>query len=130
MAAIGSNTENLALNFMLNAQTATRPVAWGIGLSTGVPTAVAGSEIGTGSGYTRQTAGFGAAAAGTCLNTNAATFGPFSSAMTVQGITVWDTVLQGGSGNLLWFGTLATARTTAIGDSLVIASAALSISLA
>ena len=57
------------------------------------------------------------------------TFGPFSSAFSITGLQVWDTVLSLNSGNMLWYGTLTTARTVAIGDSLVIASGALTISL-
>ena len=128
MANVGSFAENLALNFLLNAQTATRPVQWGIGLGQAAPSSVNGSEIGTASGYARQTSMFGAAAQGTLVNTVPCTYGPFSSVATISGVQVWDTATLG-AGNMLWYGTLATARAIAIGDSLVIASAALTISL-
>jgi hypothetical protein len=90
------------------------------------------SEMTTGLGYTRQTAIFGAAAspAGSASNNAAVTFGPFNTALTISGIQLWDTILSLNSGNPLWYGTLTTARTLASGDSLVIASGALTISLA
>jgi hypothetical protein len=57
------------------------------------------------------------------------TFGPFSGAASITGLQVWDTILTLNSGNMLWYGNLTTARTVGIGDSLVIASGALTISL-
>jgi hypothetical protein len=132
MAAIGAFAEKLALDFLLRGATAGLPAAWGVGLSLGVPTSVSGSEITTGSGYARITASFGAAAspAGSATNATAMTFGPFSSAASITGIQVWDTVLSLNSGNMLWYGTLTTARTVGPGDSLVIAAGALIITLA
>lgn len=130
MANVGSFAENLALNFLLNAQSATRPTVWGIGLSLGVPSSISGSEIGTNSGYTRQTANFGAAGGGSALLTQGMTFGPFSSACTITGITVWDTVTTAANGgDLLWYGTFQTAQTIAVGNYLIINSAGLTISL-
>jgi hypothetical protein len=58
------------------------------------------------------------------------TFGPFSGAASITGIQIWDTVLTLNSGNMLYYGTLTTPRTVGVGDSLVIASAALTVSLA
>jgi hypothetical protein len=42
------------------------------------------------------------------------TFGPFSSAQSISGVIVKDTIATGG--NLLWQGLLATARTVGVGD--------------
>ena len=66
-----------------------------------------------------------ASPAGTVQNTASMSFGPFSTAATISGIQTWDTMLSAGSGNMIEYGTLATARTVGVGDSLVIASAAL-----
>lgn len=130
MANVGSYGELLALNFMLNTQTATRPVQWGIGLAIGAPTSIAGGEIGAASGYTRAAGQFGAAAAGTVINTLGVTYGPFSAAATISGITVWDTAVGTvNAGNLLWYGTFATAQALTAGQSLIINSAGLTISL-
>lgn len=131
MANIGAYLEKALLDWTLNGATPTRPATAAIGLSLGVPSSVSGSEMGTGSGYARQTATFAAAASpgGSATNNNNMTFGPFSSAASITGIQIWDTVLTLNSGNLLFYGTLATARTVGVGDSLVIASGALTCAL-
>jgi hypothetical protein len=131
MANISTFAEKLMLDFVLNTQAATRPVSWGIGVSLGTPTSVSASEIAAGSGFNRLAVGFGAAAspAGSATNSAAVTFGPASAAATIIGVHVWDNS-GATAGNMLWYGTLATARTLASGDSLVIASGALVITLA
>lgn len=131
MANIAAYLEKAMLDWVLLGATPTRPGTVAVGLSLGAPTSISGSEITTGSGYARQTATFAAAASpgGSATNNNAMTFGPFSGAASISGIDLWDTVLTLNSGNLLWYGLLATARTVGIGDSLVIASGALTCAL-
>ena len=58
----------------------------------------------------------------------AATFS-FISAATISGLQVWDTAATT-AGNMLYFGTLATARILNAGDSLVFSVGALVITLA
>lgn len=133
MANISQYASKLMLDFTLNGQTATRPTAWGVGLSQGSPTSISGSEIGVTSNYSRLTAGSFSAAgtptsSGTTMNTANITFGPLSAA-TISGLQIWDTVLSNNSGNMLYMGLLTTARTLISGDSLVIASNALTVSL-
>ena len=130
MANISDYAEKAMLDWVLGGATPTRPAAWGLGVSLGTPNASAMSEIATGSGFNRATVVFGAAAspAGSAINTTAVTFGPASAAATIVGIHVWDTAAAT-AGNPLWYGTLATTRTLASGDSLVIASGALVITL-
>lgn len=132
MANVSAYAEKAMLDWVLGGATPTRPAAWAVGLSLGVPSSVSGSEITTGSGYARATVGFGAAASpgGSATNTVAMTFGPFSGAASITGIQIWDTLLSLNSGNMLWYGTLTTPRTVGVGDSLVIASGALTVSLA
>jgi len=134
MANISAYLSKAALDWFCIGATPTRPATFAVGLSLGSPTSVSGSEITTASGYARQTATMAAAgtptSSGTATNNNAMTFGPFSGAASISGISVWDTVLTLNSGNLLLNGLLATARTVGIGDSLVIASGALTVSLA
>jgi hypothetical protein len=77
---------------------------------------------------------FGAAgtptSSGTVSNASAITFGPFSSAQSISGIVVFDTVTTSvNSGNILWQGLLATARTIGIGDSLVLPTGSLLLTL-
>jgi len=131
MPAVGAYNAAAMLNWSLNAQAVTRPTAWGVGLSLGSPTSASGSEIGTGSGYARQSGSFAAAAspAGSCSNAAAMTFGPFSTGCTISGIQVWDTMLSANSGDLLYFGLLATPRTLGVGDSIVFNAGALTITM-
>ncbi len=102
------------------------------GLAAGTPTSVSGSEIGTLTGYSRITALFSAATSplGTASNTAAMTFGPFSSTGSILGIQLWDGSPAGnGSSDMLWYGTLQTARTIGVGDTLIIAAGALVITM-
>jgi hypothetical protein len=131
VANISAYAAKLMLDFSLNAVAATRPTTWGIGLSLGNPTSISGSEVAAGSGYARATGSFSAAAspAGTTKNAAAATFGPFSSAQSISGILIHDTTAPG-AGNQLWYGLLATARTVAPLDQLVLNIDAMTVSLA
>lgn len=109
----------------------TQPSSRLAALASGVPTSVSASELSPGDGgYTRQTALFTDAAspAGSASNTAAMTFGPFSSSRTVQGLVVFDTTAFT-AGNMLWYGTLLTARTVLPNDTLVVAAGALIVTL-
>jgi hypothetical protein len=133
MANISQTMQKSMLDWALNGASPARPAAPNAGLSLGAPTSVSSSEIGTGSGYARTAMGMGAAGtpagSGTATNTAAVTFGPFSTAQSITGIFLVDNVTTG-SGTMLFFGNLATARTVSAGDSLVVASGALTITLA
>jgi len=114
------------LDWNLGGTTPTRPSTRACGLSLGTPSSVSASEMATGEGVTRQLLTYNSAiAAGqSAANSNAFTFGPFSSARTVVGLSIWDHGTTG-NGNFWWYGTLATARTLGVGDSLVFNSASL-----
>lgn len=114
------------LDWSFGGAAATQPPNRWAGLAAGTPTSVSGSELGTAVGYSRLTALFGAAAspAGSASNTAAMTFGPFSSAQSILGVQIWDGSPVGSS-NMLWYGTLQTARTVAPGDTLVFNAGAL-----
>jgi hypothetical protein len=137
MAAVGAYLAQLLLNASLK-QTASfvSPTTVAVGLSLGAPTSVSMSEVGTSSGYTPQSLTMNSVgAAGTIAsNANAMTFGPFSSAQSISGVVIKDTAAasasNGNLGNLYYFGLLATARTVGVGDSLVMAASALTVSLA
>jgi hypothetical protein len=120
------------LDWSLGGATPTRPAAWFIGLATGSPTSVASSEIAVGSGYVRQTVAFAAAgtpaSSGTATNNAALTFGPFSTAQSISGIFIANTV-SSNAGTGLYAGLLSAARTVQSGDSLVVASGALVVSM-
>jgi hypothetical protein len=104
--------------------TAAAPGSLGLGLS--------GEINSTGSGYSRQgkaaATDFWGAVAGTPatqFNLSAMTFGPFSSNANLSAIGILDSLANLGTGNLLWYGLLATARNITAGDSLIIAASAL-----
>lgn len=130
MANISAYAEKAMLDWVLGGATPTQPAQRWLALSLGTPTSVTGSEVQANSGYLRQTGSFGAAAspAGSVSNNVAATFGPFSTSNAIQGIMIWDTASIN-SGNMLWYGTLQTARTVLPGDSLVVAVGALVVTL-
>ena len=119
------------LDWCLGGATPAQPNARWVGLAVGTPTSVSGSEMGTLTGYSRLTGLFGAAAspAGSASNTAAMTFGPFSSVGSALGIHIWDGSPVASS-DMLWYGTLQTARTFGIGDSLVVAAGSLTVTLA
>lgn len=126
MANIGAFAAKQQLDWVLGGAAATQPSSRLIALSLGTPSSVSGSEVGSNSGYARQTGLFGAAAspAGSASNTAAMTFGPFSSSNAIQGALVYDTISIN-SGNIWWYGTLLTARTVLPGDTLVFSAGAL-----
>lgn len=131
MANVSQYASKAMLDWVCGGASPTRPATWAAAISLGAPSSISGSEVGTGSGYTPQSVSFAAAgtpaSSGTVTNNNAMTFGPFSSAQSLSGVVIKDTLAT--AGNLLWYGTLTTARTVASGDSLVIAAGALTITL-
>lgn len=130
MANLSAYLGKAMLDWALNGATPTRPGANWVGLAVGTPTSTGGSEMGTLTGYSRVTGLFGAAnsPAGSASNTAAMTFGAFSSNGSALGIHVWDGSPVASS-NMLFFGTLQTARTFAPGDSLVVAAGGLQVVL-
>ncbi len=110
--------EAIVLNILYRSDTTGIPAGWGLALSTSVPTASTFAEVGTGSGYQRQTINHAPAAspAGTNSNSVAATFGPFSSACTISAFGVFNTAGTGGA--CISWNTLSAARTLSAGDTL------------
>ena len=132
MAAVGSYYEREMLDWALGGSSPVRPATWAVGLSLGAPNATSASELATGSGVTRQTVAFSSASfaggTGSGWNVGAMTFGPVSAGCTISAMQVWDNTISG-SGNMMFFGALATARTLGTGDSIVFAASALVITL-
>lgn len=75
---------------------------------------------------TRKAATFAAASAGAIANDADITWTNVSTSETISHISVWDAV---SSGNALWYGALAASKPVTAGDTLVIASGALTVSL-
>lgn len=129
MAALSAYLAKNILDWTLGGASATQPANRWVGLAGGTPTSVSGSELANAQGYfSRVTALFGAAAspAGSASNTAGMTFGPFSSGQSILGLQLWDGSPIGSS-NMLLEGTLQTARTLGIGDSLTMAAGALTV---
>lgn len=128
---LGTHYQNAVLNALLVGSTTALPAAWALALCSTAPTDASFVEPGTGSGYTAQTMPFPAVPGGTTgsvTNTVAATFGPFSSSITISGAGIKDTAATGG--NNVFNGTLATAATLTPGESLIFAIGSLSCSVA
>ncbi len=131
MANIGAHAAKAMLDWVLGGATPTQPATRVAALTFGVPTSVSAlGEIQVNSGYTRASVLFGAAAspAGSASNTASFTFGPFSSSQSILGMLIYDTPAIN-SGSIWWYGTLLTARTVLPGDTLVVATGALIITL-
>ena len=125
MANIGFGAYKSMLDWSLKVSTVASPAALFAGLSLGSPTTISFSEVAAGSGYSRATIGFAAAAtpagSASASNTVACTFGPFSSSAAISGIFLSDGSTIA-SNNMLWYGTLTTARTPLPNDTLVLAA--------
>jgi hypothetical protein len=118
MAALSDYSEKLILDYLMTSGSATRPTAWYVALYTSAPSDAGGGTELSGSGYARETVAFAAATsgAGTTSNSGVVVF-------TADGGD-WGSVTHMGihdassSGNLLWHGALAAAKTVLDGDSL------------
>jgi hypothetical protein len=132
MANVGLYGGKNMLDWSLKAANPATPAGIFIGLSLVAPGSAASSEVGAGSGYTRQSMAFAAAAtpagSASASNSTAATFGTFSSSAVINGIFVADTV-SSAAGSMLWYGAVATARTPLPGDTVTLAAGALAITL-
>jgi hypothetical protein len=133
MANLATSMQKSLLDWMLKGATPVSPAGVFVGLSLVAPTSAASSEVGTGSGYTRQSGSFAAAVTttgnvGSASNSLAMTFGPFSSSCVINGLFLADTV-SSAAGTGLLFGNLATVRTPLAGDSLVLAIGALAVTI-
>jgi len=99
----------------------TAPVKCRLMTTNGTSTA-AGTEV-IGGSYTSQTVTFSAASAGTSASNIAATFTGMPAA-TIVGVELYD---SSGTPKRLFWGALAASKTTNPGDTLTIASGALSL---
>ena len=127
MAAASNYTENLALKFLLTSTTATRPTAWYVALFTTNPTdAGSGTEV-SGTNYARTAVTF-TVTDDTATNSAAVTFAAAGSNWgTVSHIGVYDALT---TGNLLFHGSVTTAKQIDSGDTFTISTSNLSIVLA
>ena len=132
MSNIAAYLSKAMLDWSLGGAAATRPSMRAVGLSLGLPSSTSASEVGTGSGYSRQTGAatlFSAVSlsVGFASNNTPLTFGSFSSSAVIQGLCIFDTTATGG--NMLYYGSFVTARTVLASDLLVIDTGGLVIQL-
>ncbi len=129
MANLTDTLENALLNHMFSAGVTAyaAPLSVQLALCTTAPTdAVAGTEVGVGVGYARQTFTSGAAAAGSVSNDAPITFGPNTTTNwgSITHVEVYDN-----AGARIWWGPLTIAKAIAVGDSLTIAIGSLTFTL-
>lgn len=128
MSNIVDTTADSYLDWGLLGSTPTRPSAVYCGLANAVPTASTPSELPVGIGYERRQALFTPASGGHTANYNVIGFGPLTTTTTVYGIQLWDSAIIG-TGTMLWFGSFLEARTVLAGSILIIAPAALTVTI-
>jgi hypothetical protein len=133
MANIGLYAEKNMLDWSLKVSQPATPANVYVGLSLAAPSSAASSEVGVGSGYTRQSMVFAGAAtpagSASASNSTAVTFGTFSTSAVISGIFLADTV-SSAAGSMLWFGNVATLRTPLAGDTVSLPAGFLTITLA
>lgn len=118
MAALSDYSEKLILDYLMTTGSATRPTNWYVALYTAAPNDAGGGTELSGSGYARESVTFAAATSGTGTTSNSG-----AVVFTADGGD-WGSVTHMGihdatsSGNLLWHGALAAAKTVLDGDSL------------
>ena len=118
MAALSDYSEKLILDYLMTTGSATRPTNWYVALYTSAPSDSGGGTELSGSGYAREAVTFAAATSGTGTTSNSG-----AVVFTADGGD-WGSVTHMGihdatsSGNLLWHGALAAAKTVLDGDSL------------
>lgn len=126
MAGSASNyLENKLIDHALGTATYTKPTSVYVALYTAMPSdSSAGTEV-TGGSYVRKIATFGAASGGSATNNTNIDFTSMPTT-SVVGVGVLDAL---SSGNLLFWSDLPSTISVIAGDTVRIASGALSISL-
>jgi hypothetical protein len=130
MSSFSDYTENLVLNWLFTANSATRPTAWYVGLFTAAPSDTGGGTEVAGNGYARMATGTITVAGTATTATNAAAI-EFAAASggnwgTITHAAVFDAST---GGNMIAWAALTTSRTINDGDVLRIPASSLSITL-
>lgn len=118
MAGFTDFAEDLVLDFMFTAGTATRPTAWYVALFTVAPGETGGGTECSGTAYVRQSAAFTVSGTAPTQAANSAAV-EFPTAG-----NTWGTIVAAGvfdalsAGNLLAFSNLTTSKTIDTGDVL------------
>ena len=130
MSSFSEYTENLVLNYLLTANSVTRPTAWYVGLFTAAPSDTGGGTEVSGSGYARKATGTMTVAGTATTATNAAAI-EFAAASggnwgTLTHAAIFDALT---GGNMLAWSALTTARTINDGDVFRIPASSLTVTL-
>jgi hypothetical protein len=131
MSSFTDYTENLALTYLFNTGSVTRPTAWYVGLFTAAPSDAGGGTEVAGNGYARVSAGTisGSGTATTFTNAAAIEFAAASGGN--WGTIGWAAIFDAStSGNMLAWAPLTTAKAINDGDIFRIPASSLSITLA
>jgi hypothetical protein len=131
MSSFTDYTENLALTYLFNTGSVTRPTAWFVGLFTAAPSDTGGGTEVTGNGYARVSAGTisGSGTATTFTNAAAIEFAAASGGN--WGTIGWAGIYTASTGGtLLAWAPLTTAKAINDGDIFRIPASSLSITLA
>lgn len=127
MSAASDYTENLALTWLLTANSATRPTAWYVALFTSATNDTTGGTEVSGGSYARQSVAW-TVTNDTAANTSTITFPTASGSWgTVTHVAIHDAST---AGNRLFHGAVTTSKDISSGDTFQITSGSLTITLA
>ncbi len=130
MSSFTDYTENLVLNYLLTANSVTRPTAWYVGLFTAAPSDTGGGTEVSGNGYARKATGTMTITGTATTATNAAAieFDPASGGNwgTLTHAAIFDAST---TGNMLAWAPLTTSRTINDGDVFRVPASSLTVSL-
>lgn len=130
MSSFSDYTENLVLNWLFTANSATRPTAWYVGLFTGAPSDTGGGTEVSGNAYVRKATGTITVAGTATTATNAAAIEFPAATGGDWGTIGWAAIFDAESGGtMLAWASLTTSRTINDGDVLRIPASSLTITL-
>ena len=130
MSSFTDYTENLVLNYLLTANSVTRPTAWYVGLFTAAPSDTGGGTEVSGNGYARKATGTMTITGTATTATNAAAI-EFAAASggnwgTLTHAAIFDALT---TGNMLAWAPLTTSRTINDGDVFRVPASSLTVTL-
>jgi hypothetical protein len=129
MAGFTNYTENLVLNWVFTANSATRPTSWYVALYTVAPGESGGGTECSGTSYARQSVAFSVTGTAPTTAANSAAV-EFPTAGSSWGTIVAAAILDAStSGNMIAFADLTTSKTIDTGDVLRFNTGALTITL-
>jgi hypothetical protein len=130
MASFSDYTENLVLNWLFTANSATRPTAWYVGLFTSAPSDTGGGTEVSGSGYARTATGTITVSGTATTATNSAAIEFAAASGGNWGAIGWAAIFDASSGgNMLAWAPLTTSRTINDGDVFRIPASSLTVTL-